>query len=771
MAWPACTCSCSLSRSSSTVLALISCLSAYEGEVAGPAQDRVGHHHPAASPWSASIVVLRRRPAVAGDPGQGGRLAPGRRVPGGRAAAPARPGRRPRLPEAASTRRPAGPTRSCSAGGRRTSSRREDELRKKEDTAPVGWLIGRSSSRLRRHEEIDAGRHGRSRPSLVAATAGLTRLLAAPRGRRTAPAPPRSRPGGAGDRTARSGTWSYPTARARCRRTAPNAAAVFVCGTSKDDIDQRVAAYPTDLRVATLSLWAPVPDQRVPHAAGRGQQRQAARHHHQDPSRAVPRARRGRPARRTGTPAGSTPHRRQHRLRRAAGRAHLRPAGRLPDDAERWSPSSARPTCRSRASGPSRRTWSSTPRSGKPYGVRVDRSPGTYLRNFTVQHATAQRRLRARVRRVRARRRDRPVERRVRPADARGRPRPDHRVRRLRQRHRRPLGRRARPTSTSPTSTRIDRYPIEVRHCDSHDNLIGFAGQRGRLGLGARQRSSPATRSASPPTALGHGCPACRRTTPCSSTTRSASTTGTTTTTSATAPAPSRRAAARVRHRAWSARPAGLPPGTGVLNLGGNYDIWRDNWVYGNSYAGFVLAWVPGVLPRRRPRDRPVRHVPPQPGVRQPAGRTARTATARRNGMDYWWDGQGVGLLLAGDRRPARCRGCCRACGADDLPTGTRRPRGTCPSPARRSPCTCAPATTWPAQRIPSDCSWYGATGLDRIEVKVALGGAIAARPGPADRLVAAGLRGSRVAFAGDDADAGRPGRRGLRHAAADLGR
>src|SRR5262249_17866917 len=35
----------------------------------------------------------------------------------------------------------------------------------------------------------------------------------------------------------------------------PTGPAIYVCGTDKDDIDKRVADYPTDQRVATLSLW------------------------------------------------------------------------------------------------------------------------------------------------------------------------------------------------------------------------------------------------------------------------------------------------------------------------------------------------------------------------------------------------------------------------------------------------------------------------------------------------------------------------------------
>src|SRR5206468_4188480 len=40
----------------------------------------------------------------------------------------------------------------------------------------------------------------------------------------------------------------------------------------------------------------------------------------------------------------------------------------------------------------------------------------------------------------------------------------------------------------------------------------------------------------------------------------------------------------------------GIPTGTGVINAGGDWNIWQHNWVYGNHYAGFILTWAPGLV-------------------------------------------------------------------------------------------------------------------------------------------------------------------------------
>ena len=114
----------------------------------------------------------------------------------------------------------------------------------------------------------------------------------------------------------------------------------------------------------------------------------------------------------------------------------------------------------------------------------------------------------------------------------------------------------------------------------------------------------------------------------------------------------------------------GVPVGTGVINPGGNYNIWRDNWVYGNSYAGFVTTWVPGFVRDDNRFARPVRHLAPQPLLRQPRWASRPDGTTAPNGMDFWWDGQGVGSCWQDPSDAGAEPRVLPRCGADDLPAG-----------------------------------------------------------------------------------------------------
>jgi hypothetical protein len=92
--------------------------------------------------------------------------------------------------------------------------------------------------------------------------------------------------------------------------------------------------------------------------------------------------------------------------------------------------------------------------------------------------------------------------------------------------------------------------------------------------------------------------------------------------------------------------------------------------------------------------------------------------------MDFWWDGQGVGSCWQHPSAAGSEPLVLPECGANNLPAGlgTARYVGepgkvlklyTCANYSQRS------------QRIPVDCDWFGARGLDRIEVKYALGEAV----------------------------------------------
>jgi hypothetical protein len=85
-----------------------------------------------------------------------------------------------------------------------------------------------------------------------------------------------------------------------------------------------------------------------------------------------------------------------------------------------------------------------------------------------------------------------------------------------------------------------------------------------------------------------------------------------------------------------------VPVGVGVLVIGGNYDLFRQNSVYDNRKAGFVQTWVPGLIrgdyawEAQEQTSYFDRYIDNQMGV-DPNGRPLP------NGVDYFWDGQGGG--------------------------------------------------------------------------------------------------------------------------------
>ncbi|GAB3153055.1 hypothetical protein GCM10027290_45260 [Micromonospora sonneratiae] len=167
----------------------------------------------------------------------------------------------------------------------------------------------------------------------------------------------------------------------------------------------------------------------------------------------------------------------------------------------------------------------------------------------------------------------------------------------------------------------------------------------------------------------------------------------------------------------------GLPVGTGVINPGGNYNIWRDNWVYGHKYAGFVTSWVPGQVRGDSSFDAQFdtshhnRYLGNELGVRQ-------DGTTSPNRMDFWWDGQGRGSCW---QRPSGAGSeplALPACGADDLPAGLGVNRAVA-EPGKLVKLYACSDYSLGERRMPGNCDWYGARGLARIEVQWALGEAL----------------------------------------------
>lgn len=290
----------------------------------------------------------------------------------------------------------------------------------------------------------------------------------------------------------------------------------------------------------------------------------------------------------------------------------------------------------------------------------------------------------------------------------------------------------------------VPRYAIEIRRCYSHDNLLGYSGTAGDSVWAHDNRFTANTVGVATDSAFpGHpGLPQNHakfernviadnnadyyryvRDGTCA-----------------------RPYVDRGYERGVVCPAVGVPAGTGVINPGGNYNIWRDNWIYGNAYAGFVTSWVPGFV-REDTRiaaqfdtSHHNRYFGNAMGVRPDGGRAP-------NGMDYWWDGQGVGSCWQGVSADGAEPLVLPRCGADTLPAGLGTARYVAEPGKLLKLYTCA-AYDQQQRRIPSDCDWFGARGLERIEVKYALGEAVLL--GVVLILVWWRLlQGSRVAFVG----------------------
>ncbi|HEY3007079.1 MAG TPA: right-handed parallel beta-helix repeat-containing protein [Micromonosporaceae bacterium] len=267
---------------------------------------------------------------------------------------------------------------------------------------------------------------------------------------------------------------------------------------------------------------------------------------------------------------------------------------------------------------------------------------------------------------------------------------------------------------------RVDRYAIEIRRCYSHDNLLGYSGTAGDSvwahdNVFTHNSAGVATDSAFP----NHpGMPQNHakfernvigdnnedyygyvRDGTCA-----------------------KPYAQRGYEHGVVCPSVGLPAGTGVLNPGGNYNIWRDNWIYGHRYAGFVTSWVPGFVrgdngfAQQFDTSNHNRYLANKLGV-SPDGRSFP------NRMDFWWDGQGRGSCwqapVAGSEPYVL-----PACGADELPAGLGINRFVA-EPAKTLKLYVCNGFSQPDRRIPANCDWFGATGVQRVEVQSALGEAV----------------------------------------------
>jgi hypothetical protein len=166
----------------------------------------------------------------------------------------------------------------------------------------------------------------------------------------------------------------------------------------------------------------------------------------------------------------------------------------------------------------------------------------------------------------------------------------------------------------------------------------------------------------------------------------------------------------------------GVPPGTGILVAGGNYNVFRNNRIWGHERAAFQLFGVPAFirgendLAKQADTSNYNRYEGNVFGV-GPAGEK------RPNGLDVWWDGQGTGNCWQGDvgrSTPAALPVC--AAPAPELSGGASR---LLAEPVKLVKLYLCADFSAAEARLPAMCDWFGASGLGKIETRLALGGSL----------------------------------------------
>jgi hypothetical protein len=92
-----------------------------------------------------------------------------------------------------------------------------------------------------------------------------------------------------------------------------------------------------------------------------------------------------------------------------------------------------------------------------------------------------------------------------------------------------------------------------------------------------------------------------------------------------------------------------VPIGTGILIAGGNENVVKDNWIYDNWRYGTMLFGVPATL---RGEEDPAKEFDTSHGNSYTGNFMGAllTGPGPRNGLDFWWDGQGEGNCWSDNR-------------------------------------------------------------------------------------------------------------------------
>jgi hypothetical protein len=163
----------------------------------------------------------------------------------------------------------------------------------------------------------------------------------------------------------------------------------------------------------------------------------------------------------------------------------------------------------------------------------------------------------------------------------------------------------------------------------------------------------------------------------------------------------------------------GIPPGTGLLTAGGNYNVYRDNHVYGNDYTGFLLLHPPafirdemGITDQWDTSNR-------NSYIGNTFGQTP-TGDVSENGLDLWWDGQGAYNCWQddiGETVPLNPPDC----GAEPGDFSGLQTSRVFAEPTTLASLYVCGEYSLESGSLPAGCEWLGATGIERVDVQLTL--------------------------------------------------
>jgi hypothetical protein len=152
-----------------------------------------------------------------------------------------------------------------------------------------------------------------------------------------------------------------------------------------------------------------------------------------------------------------------------------------------------------------------------------------------------------------------------------------------------------------------------------------------------------------------------------------------------------------------------VPVGTGLLIAGGNGNIVRGNWIWDNWRWGTAVHWVPATLRgedstgqsentgNQYDTSNGNRYIDNHMGVR-PDG------TRDPNGVDHWWDEEGAGNCWSGNVGPNDAKPTSDPANLPACPEGSSFSTGNAAKQATLVPCA-----TWDPQdnTDPPGCDWF----------------------------------------------------------------